>query len=148
MSNDAYGHTVSMATDGTTDIYLVGGSIEYSFPAGTSQNVAYLSLAINANLLLAKAAAQDYIQSRYSRDAQIQLLVLYLAAQRGGLTNRANYIAQLLTWLNSIIAVLGAYVAQVQALTDPAVVAATTIDMSQFPTDPSVTMLGAVTINS
>jgi len=77
MNNDAYGHTVSMTTDGVTDTYLVGGATEYQFPAGTSQDVVYLSIAQQFNLAQAQAAVQAFVNSRYSLETRFNLMAIW-----------------------------------------------------------------------
>lgn len=146
LPNDAYGHTVSMSTDGTTDTYLVGGSTSYEFPAGTDQGVVYLSIAKQWNLQMFMVALQSYIQGSFPVATQLQFVCMYLAAQAGGLTNRATYIAQLLTWLNVVEAYAATYVTGIQGLSDPSVVAATIINTTLITAAPSVTLLGAISI--
>lgn len=146
LSNNAYGQTVSRTSDGTTDYYLVGGSVTYQFPTGTPVGAAYLSITIQTNLLMFKAASQDFVQTLYPPQTQIQMLSIYLAAQASGLTNRMAYVARLLTWINGVLAYSATYVAGVQALRDPAAVVAAQWDVTQFPADPAITLLGAMSI--
>jgi hypothetical protein len=147
LPNTAYGNTVTMTTDGTFDYYQVGGSLTYTFAAGTNINVVYLTITIQTNLLKFKAASQDYIQSLYPVSVQQQLLQIYIASQKAGLSTRTAYVGQLLTWLNGILAYSLSYVNAVSALTDIPTIVATTWDVSQVPVDPAVTVLGALSLN-
>lgn len=146
LPNDVYGHTVSMTTDSITDSYFIGETRSYTFPAGTDQSIVYLSISKAENLLLFNSNRLDYILARYSRDQQIQLMIMYEAAVKGSFSNRANYIAQILTWVNQITTYAASFVASVQAQSDPAAVTALVWDPTQFAADPGVTMLAAIQI--
>lgn len=150
LANDAYGHTVSVTTDGVSDFYLVGGAQTFSFPTGTPENTAYLAFTKTLKFQYFMADLRVFGPSQYDQQTQMNFLSLYLAAQAAGtFPNRMAYIAQLLNWLNSMSAYAAAFVLSIQAMSDPAVVAATQWNFSTFSaSNPAITLLGAVSINN
>ena len=150
MNNDAYGHTVSMTTDGVTDTYLVGGATEYQFPAGTSQDVVYLSIAQQFNLAQAQAAVQAFVNSRYSLETRFNLMAIWnLCNGNILLLNRTAYVKQIFTWAQAVVTYAATYMATINAMTDPAVVAATTPNFSTLiSSDPLVNPVAAIQINN
>lgn len=166
MPLDTYSRCVVMSTDFTTDTYLVTdiarNVFEIDVSYGTAQatvysqingtNVPSLPLAksqVANNFALAQMA---YVQSFYSQQTQIQLLVLYLAAQSAGnLPNRMAYIAQLFTWIASIVTYDVSFGATVQASTTAAQACAldkTWNFSANISTNPAVTAQAAELINS
>lgn len=148
LPNDAYGNTVVYTTDGTYDYYTVAGITQYKFPTGTAQSVVYLTIAIQDNLILFMNNMQNFIQSQISIQSQLQFVCMYLAAQEAGLTNRVAYIAQLLTWLNGVESYAATYVTSVRAMTNISTITSTVFNPSSISALPSVTLMGAIEINS
>jgi hypothetical protein len=148
LANDAYGHTVFFSTDGVTDTYLVGNASTYQFPAGTSAGVVYVSIAIQFNLAQAQIALQTWINARYSSDVRWNLNAVYTCAVAAGLTNRAAYVFQLMTWGAALMGYSAAYIATVQAMTNPATIAATTPDFTHSAQDPLINPFSAMAITT
>lgn len=146
--DDVYGNPVSAQTDGITDTYTVSGYAPQAFPHGTTQGSVYLSLAIMVNLATARAQLQGLLSNAYSLDTRWNLNAIYNLAKKNGLTNRAAYIEQLFTWAQNIIIYIGTYITTVQAATTAAEVAAITPNINAFGSDPGITALGALAINS
>lgn len=147
ITNDVYGHSVTMTTDGTIDTYVVGGSLTYTFPAGTSDAVVSLTLAIQANILMFMAQFNDFMNNHYTVEIRVRLIGLYLATQGDILhTNRFAYLGQLMTWTKAVSAYATSYIATLNAQTDPNVVATLMFDQTQFAADPAITVLGAMSI--
>lgn len=146
--DDAYGNQVIFTTNGTTDTYTVNGTNVYNFLAGTAQSQVYLTIAIKENLLLFMSSLQAFVQSYFSVQVQLQLVCMYLGAQEAGLTNRATYIAQVLTWLNGIETYAATYVSSVQAMMSTATIISTAFDSTQISAAPSVTLIGAISIQN
>lgn len=148
MNNDAYGHTVSMTTDGITDTYLVGGAIYYSFPAGTAQAAAYLSIAKQTNLAQFNASLTDFINNHYNLETRFRWMALYLEFQSDIISiNKYNYTKQLLAWGLSISQYTNTYVIAVMSLSDPNDVVAKKWDFSTFETtDPKLTLIACMQI--
>lgn len=145
---DGYGHQVTMTTDGVTDTYIVGGTYVYPFPAGTSDAAVLLSITIQANLIMFKAALLDFTGAKYSLEDRVRWLGLYAAAQAGLLASRAAYIGQLVTWINTVSTYGAAYAASVAAQTDVNVVVAMKFDSSQFAADPAITLGAAISLGT
>lgn len=149
LPDTAFGQAVTFSTDGVTDYYqVVGTSPAYYFPAGTPQNTVYLKIAIQTQLTNFMLAVQDFVSAKYATQTQIQLLVIYLAALSGGLTNRAAYVAQLFTWVNSITAYSASYTAAVKALTTPADVLAYSWSFGGIAADPQIKLISAISISN
>lgn len=148
LSNDNYGHSVNMSSDGLLDSYYVGGAMTYSFPTGTPQAAAYLSFTIQINLSMFMTAIQVYIQNLFPLQTQQQFVIEYLTAQAASKVDRQAYIGQLLTWVDQIDTYAAAYVASVKAQTDPAVVATMQFDPRQIPATPNVTLVEAISIST
>lgn len=150
LPNDAYGHTVIMTTDGVNDTYEVGGAIQYSFPTGTSEAAVYLSIAKQFNIAKATTTFQDFGLSRYSLITRFSLMAVYqLALLNILLVNRRAYLLQLFTWAQSLVTYSVTYMAAVNALSDPAAVAAMVPDFGPYiVSDPLVTPIAAVQINN
>jgi hypothetical protein len=147
LPNDAYGHTVTMTTDGTTDTYVVGGARPYSFPTGTNIGVVYVTLAIQANLILFNNVLTDIINNHYGLETRVRWMSLYLETQFLGQPNRLAYIAQLLTWGNTISVYTAQYIAALLAMTDPTAIAATVPDFSAIEAaDPKINLLACMQI--
>lgn len=148
LPNDAYGHTVTMTTDGTTDTYWVGSSIPYSFPAGTSQAAVYLSIAKQTNLAQFNNALTDFINAHYNLETRFRWMALYLEFQDNLLyINKYTYVKQLLTWGLSISVYTNVYVIAVMSLTTPEDVVAKDWDFSTFDaSDPKLTLLACMQI--
>lgn len=151
MNNDAYGRTVVFSTDGTTDTYLVGGAVSFEFPAGTSQAVVYLAFAKQLNAAKFQQAVQDFGDLHYPVRTVQQFQAVWAVANLPVnvlLVNRRAYILQLFTWTSAVISFATTYVIALNAMSDPAVVAATSGDFTQIPADPMVTPGAALLINS
>jgi hypothetical protein len=147
ITQDAYNHSVTMTTDGTTDSYLVGGAMSYQFPAGTSDAVVAITLAIQANLILFNAALTDMVNNHYSLEQRVRWILLYLEGQFMVLPNRLTYLNQLLTWGNSISTYAVTYIATVSAMTNPTTIAGTQPDFSAIEAaDPKLTLLACMQI--
>lgn len=147
LDNDAYGHTVTMDSDGTIDTYTVGGSLEYIFATGTSQATAYLSMAKQFKLSVFQDAVKAFVTDHYALDTRFNFMALYLTA--GLKLNRQAYVAQLLTWATSVVGYAATFVATVNAMSDPAVVAAAQWNFAALDSsDPKVTPIAAVAINT
>lgn len=147
LQNDAYGRTVVLtSSDGTTDYYLVGGSITYTFPTGTPTPAVYLSIVIQWNAVLFQNALRAYIQNLYDPSTvQLPLALQYLAARKGQMLDRAAYIAQLFDWLNAINIYATSYRTALLAMVSPATVVATAFDPTQISVaDPGVTIVQAI----
>jgi hypothetical protein len=150
LPNDAYGNSVTFSTNGTTDTYLVNNNVSYAFPAGTAQAAVYLTIAIKENLAQFQTQIQAYIDGLYSLDLRFNLNAMYnLAVQAGNLPNRVAYITQLFAWAQAIVSYSASYVATVQAMTDPAIVAATSFNPASISVpNPNITPLAAIQINN
>jgi hypothetical protein len=147
--NDAYGNTVTFSTDGTYDYYAVAGYPTIQVSHGTSQAVPYLAMAKQENLTLAQAAVQQYTTGRYSLDVRYNLSVIERLAADSGLINRDAYVKQLFTWAQSVVTYGITYMATVQAMTDPAAIAATVPNFTTLTSsDPLVTPQGALAISN
>jgi hypothetical protein len=147
LPNDAYNHSVTMTTDGTTDTYVVGGSRPYGFPAGTNIGVVYVNLAIQANLILFNATLTDIINNHYGLEDRVRWMALYLETQFLGQPNKQAYVAQLLTWGNAISVYTAQYVAALLAMTDPTAIAATVPNFSSLEAaDPKINLLSCMQI--
>lgn len=142
LQNDAYGHTVTFSTDGTTDTYVVGGSQSYQFPAGTSQSAVYLSIAQQWNLQLMNSQLTDYVNDHYSPATAQRWLYLWEEMNEFNQPNKANYIKQGLAWSWSISQYVGGYIGTIMGMTDPNQIAATTPNFGQFDaTDPKLSLI-------
>lgn len=147
LPNDAYGRTVTMTSDGVTDLYMVGGALEFGFPAGTGQAAVYLSIAKQTNLAKFSAALNDFASLHYTIDVRQNLIGLYINAQQTSKSNRQAYISQIFTWQNSVIGYAATYVATINSLSDPAVVATTTWNfLANVSADPMISPIAAVQI--
>lgn len=149
-ANDAYGRPVAFSTDGVTDTYRVAGLV-FSYAHGTNVNVVYLAIAIANNVAIFQQAVSDFVASRYSLETRLNFMAMYFNAQPAiaNLPTRAAYLAPLITWQNTVIQYVAAYVTAVRALTDSAVVASTKWDFTALiAADPLVTPMGAIAINS
>lgn len=148
LPDDVYHNSIAKVTAGGFDIYTAGSYV-FKFPAGTNQNVAYLSMAIQQNLAQFQIEMATFVTSRYSLDTRFNFIALYTNAQANALTNRLAYISQIFTWSNSIITYASTYVASVKALTNPATVATTKWDFSAFiASDPLINPLSAIQISN
>lgn len=167
MTNDAYGRTITLSTDGVTDTYTATNPdttfITVAFPTGTALTIVYASLnslapPVNQQSLVVATgtaiaaftnALNQFIAIHYTTDTRLNLLGIYNNAVVNSLTNRQAYIGQLLTWQNSVLAFAATYIATVQAQTTPSAVAALTWNFSTLAsTDPLVTAVAALQINS
>jgi hypothetical protein len=149
LPNDAYGNTVTLSTDGVTDTYTVNKINVYTFPAGTSLSVVYLTLAIKANILTSQAAVQSFVTSRYTLDTRFNLNALYILATQSGLTNRATYITQLFTWAQAVVAYAATYMNSVSAMTNVTTIVNTQPNFTTLTAaDPCVTPVAAIQINN
>lgn len=145
--NDAYGRTVSMTTDGTTDTYLIGGAIGIMFPAQTPQPQVYLAFARQCNLARFQASLNDYLDSKYSQAIRLNLIGLYLNAVAENLANRTAYLLQILIWQNAVMSYAGAYTAALSNMTDIPTIVSTLWDPRQIAVaDPQISALAAVQI--
>lgn len=146
LSNDAYGRTVVMSSNGITDTYLVGGAIVFNFPAGTATPVAYLAFAKQMNLFLFKSALRDFTDALYDSFTRQQLTNLYLAAVEAGLTNRKAYLAQILLWTNAVTEYVANYMASVNGAVNANAITDLVFDSTQFMADPKITASAAAQI--
>lgn len=147
LENDIFGHTVDMTTDGITDTYTVGSSIDFPYPAGTSQDVVYLAIAVYYKRIQFAAALNDFIITKYSDMQRLNLMGLYLNAQAQGLLNRLAYLAQILTWQNAVILYAANYQLSLAALTTPKAVFDYAWNFADVPIqDPRVNSTTAVLI--
>ena len=149
MPDDAYGNTVTFSTDGINDTYTAANYPAVVVAHGTPQAAAYLKMAIQENLLLAQDAAINFTCSRYSIEVRDSLRNIYTLAVLNGLTNRAAYCLQLMTWGQSIASYMATYMVTIKAQNNPATVASLVPDFSSFVgTDPLVTPVGALAISN
>lgn len=147
LPNDAYGHTVDMTSDGVNDTYSVGGSYAYTFPTGTTQNAAYISMAIQINLAQFNIALTQMINNHYDLDTRMRWIALYLECEYFSRPNRLAYVAQLLTWGDSISVYTSAYLVELMAMTDTALIAAKRWDYSILEAaDPKVNLIACMQI--
>lgn len=150
MNNDAFGRTVDMTSDGTYDTYTVGGAIDFVFPTGTSQAAAYLSMAKQTQIGRAQLALQSFILDRYPLETRWSFLALLNDANNNVLLiNRRAYIQQIFTWTRTVITYAATFAASINAMSDPATIAATQWDFSTLSvSDPAITPLAAVAIGN
>lgn len=146
ITSDAYKHDVAFSTDGTTDTYVVGGAFTYNFPAGTSDGVVAVTLAIQANLMIFNNALTEFVNTHYSNESRLRWVILYLECQAFSRPNRATYIAQLLSWGDAISVYTSAYIAALMAMQNPAAIAAKTFDQTAIPADPAINLLTCMQI--
>lgn len=147
ITTDAYGHEVTMTTDGTIDTYTVGGSRGYNFPHGTSDGVVAVTLAIQANLILFNATLTDIINNHYPLESRVRWMALYMETQYLSQPNRLAYIAQLLAWGNTISVYTATYIAGLMALTNPVTISTTVPDFSAIEAaDPKINLLACMQI--
>lgn len=152
MNDDVFGRTVTMTTSGAYDYYLVGGSIEFVFATGTSEAAAYLSMAKQTQIARAQLALQTFILDRYPLETRWSLLALLNDANSAAnilLVNRRAYIQQIFTWTRTVITYAAAYMASINAMSDPATIRDTRWDFSALAaSDPAITPLAAVAIGN
>jgi hypothetical protein len=142
LSNDAYGHTVSMTTDGVTDTYTVAGTQTFGFPAGTSQSVVYLSIAQQWNLQMFNSALTIMVNSHYTNETRLRWVQNWIESTVNSWTQRLAYVNTLVMWGATISAYSAAYIQTVMALSDPNVVAQTVWDFSSIEaSDPQINLL-------
>jgi hypothetical protein len=142
LSNDAYGHTVTMTTDGTTDTYTVAGTQTFQFPAGTSQSVVYLSIAQQWNLQMFNTALTAMVNSHYTNETRLRWVQNWIESTVNGWTQRLAYINTLVNWGASITNYTATYIQTIMAMNDPSVVASTTWDFSAVEAaDPQINLL-------
>lgn len=147
LDNESYGRMVTFSTDGTLDYYLVGGASTFTFPVGTSQDAAYLSIAKQTNLTRFQAELQAFMDYKYTVTTRMNIQALYVLASKNGLTNRTAYLEQFYTWAQSVISYAAAYVTSVNAMSDAAAIAGTFWNFSSIVVaDPYITPLAAVAI--
>lgn len=150
IAKDGYGRPVDFSTDKVTDTYLVGDAIVFTFPAGTKQQDAILSITLQTNISRAQPQLQAYIADRYSLETRLAFHVLLQCAQSGDkpLLDRIAYIMQLMTWEQAAISYGAVYIAKVSEIQDPFEVAKMAPDFTQIPDDPMVTTIAAISIQS
>lgn len=147
LPNDVYGHTVSMTSDGVTDTYLVGEALSFAFATGTTQDAAYLSMAIQIKISMLKQAIQDYAFGKYDEKTRIGFISLYQLAQSQLHLNQMAYIQQLGTWAKSILTYAGSVVTAVSALTTPQAVADYQWNIeAHISADPQISLITAAMI--
>lgn len=150
MNDDVFGRSVSMTSSGGYDYYLVGGSFEFVFPTGTSENAAYLSMAKQTQLSRFQAAMQAFVLDRYPLETRWGFIALLNDANQNILLiNRRAYIQQIFTWTKAIITYSATYAASINAMSDPATIAGTSWDLSTLAaSDPMITLIAAVQIGN
>lgn len=148
MSNDVYGRTVSMSTDGTTDTYTVGGALEFQLPAGTAQAAAYVAFAKQGKLAQFQAALQEFILQHYALETRWNFIALYVDAQQNILLiNRRAYIEQIFTWSRLIMTYAATFSATVNGSSDATAIGAMAWDFGTLgAADPLISPLAAVGI--
>lgn len=146
ITTDAYGHTVTMTTDGITDTYLVGGARNYSFPAGTPDANVAISISVQANLLIFNDALTEYVNSHYTAENRLRWTTLYLEFQYFNQPNKLAYVAQLLSWGNAISTYTAVYIGTLMAKTNLSEIAAMVFDPTQFSADPAINLLACMQI--
>lgn len=146
MNNDVYNRIVSKDSDGSNDIYMVGGTYEFKFPIGTPESVAYLAFAKQGKLIAFKNAIEEFAENAYDIKTKISLIALYLMAEKNALSNRIAYIAQALDWATSVVQYASQFEATVYSMTDADAIAALSWDFGQIPKDPQITLEGVVAI--
>lgn len=159
LPNDDYDRPVSLSSTDDTDEYTIDDSFILDFPAGTDLIQVYKT--INSmkpyvpNLGTAKLnklnefnlAINQYINDRYTLQQRLQLLNIYILAKEDGLTNRAAYVRQGLTWGNSIITYANSFIASVNSQDDPADVIALMWDIdANVDANPNITAGAAIQI--
>lgn len=165
LSNDSWGRSVALSVDADgNDLYTVTDSLgivsEFAFPTGTALIDVYRTIQANSpsvasllpekqrTLIEMQAQLQTYVEQYYDMRTQLRFCILYQAAVSAGLTNRAAYIGQLNTWVNALATYAASFTTSVMTQSDPETVAAMQPDFTQAGVVPSVTMLGAIAINS
>lgn len=150
MSNDVYGREINFqSTDGVFDYYLIGGSIPLQVAAGSLDASVLLASAIQCNLARFSDALNEFIKATYPTDMRLNLIGLFLNAQLNSLTNRQNYIKQIITWQNSVISYAASYIASVQVMVDPDVVFASDWNFATLvASDPKINVFAAVAISN
>jgi hypothetical protein len=108
-----------------------------------------LAQAIAANLASATATIEAFVEGRYSLGTQNAFRNIYALATNAGLTNRAAYCLQLMTWGQSVVDYAATYMAAVTAMTSVAIVQATIPDFTALiAADPLVTPVAAIQISN
>lgn len=146
ITQDAYGHSVTMSTDGTTDTYVVGDTNTYLFPAGTAGNVVAAKLAVQANMIIFNAALTEFVNQHYTLETRVRWTILYMEFQLFSQPNKLAYVGQLLSWGNAISVYTAQYIGMLMALSDPAVIITKQFDPSQFGPDPAINLLTCMQI--
>lgn len=148
LPNDVYGHVITMTTDKVKDTYSVGGGAFYSFPAGTPQEAAYLSMAKQWHLKLFNSELSSMIDSHYTLETRSRWMSLYLEFRDSDSSpNKLAYVKQLLEWGLSISRYTNNYVIDVMSLNSPEEVLAKKWDFSEFDaSDPRLTLIACMQI--
>lgn len=149
LPNDVYGRGVTLVSDDTHDIYTVAGLYTFTVAKGTAQATVYLAIAKQGNIALFTKATQDWVTSKYILDVRFNLMAIYNIADPVLNLNRRNYIKQIFTWAQSVVAYCITYNGTVNALTDANTVFNTTWDFTQVAVpDPHISSAGALAINN
>lgn len=159
LPDDKYGRPISSQTDQIEDMYVFDGMGTASFPAGTKIENVYSTIEANApmvpDIINAKSdkivefqiAVREYTSLYYDTQTRVSFLALFAMAKEQGLVNRAAYIAQLFTWMNSIIAYSIQFGSAVNALGDAQAVVDKQWDFSGI-TIPTITLAAAIQIGN
>ena len=92
--------------------------------------------------------AHDYIEQSYPSYRRELFIALAEEARNNGLTERAEYIGQLLTWIKTVVASVLTAETALESETDDEVISNYTVDFSVFDaTNPNVTIRGAMAID-
>ena len=142
LSNDAYGRTITMSSDGVTDTYVAGGAVAYQFPTGTSQAAVYLSIAQQWNLALMNIALTDFINNHYSSETRLRWVQNWIESFVNNWSQRLAYVNTLVAWGASVSTYVAGYIQTVMALSDPNQVAATQWNFASLEgADPQINLL-------
>ena len=91
--------------------------------------------------------AHDYIEQSYPSYRRELFIALAEEARNNGLTERAEYIGQLLTWIKTVVASVLTAETALESETDDEVISNYTVDFSVFDaTNPNVTIKDAMAI--
>ena len=96
-----------------------------------------------------KADFDTYLDAAYSISTRVQMLNLYLRANKNGLTDRANYIETGMAWGDSLAAYAATFAATVAQTVDVPTILALTWDIqgNTLP-DPKITLAAALAIET
>lgn len=93
--------------------------------------------------------AHEYIEQSYPSYRRELFIALAEEARNNGLTERAEYIGQLLTWIKTVVASVLTAETALESETDDEVISNYTVDFSVFDaTNPNVTIKEAMSIGT